>query len=148
MTWRKRYENERSLHYFAVQYRAASMRRVNVQLQADRRSEILDAAHMDGAGRLRRFLSITIPLISPAVFFTLVLNLTAAFGGSLIMDRGFFIDFSTSSYDSYIHSVLFRRFAVGEAASLAWVFFIFVILMVLALFGTSKKWVYFPDQEG
>lgn len=110
--------------------------------------EILDAAHMDGAGRLRRFLSITIPLISPAVFFTLVLNLTAAFGGSLIMDRGFFIDFSTSSYDSYIHSVLFRRFAVGEAASLAWVFFIFVILMVLALFGTSKKWVYFPDQEG
>ena len=101
-------------------------------------NELLDAARIDGAGRL----------ITLAIFFTLVLNLTAVFGGSLVMDRGFNLNASMSSYDSYIHFVLFRRFEVGEAASLAWIFFVFVILLVLALFGTSRKWVYFPEREG
>jgi multiple sugar transport system permease protein len=110
-------------------------------------NELLEAARIDGAGRIRRFFSITLPLVTPAVFFTLVLNLTAVFGGSLVMDRGFNINAGMSSYDSYIHFVLFLRFELGEASSLAWVFFAFVILFVLILFGTSKRWVYFPDGE-
>lgn len=110
-------------------------------------AEIYEAAIMDGANRLTRFFRITIPLITPAIFFSLVLNLTAVFGGAVLLDRGngFRADFS--SYDGYITFVIFDLFHLGYASSLAWLFFVFVMAFVLVLFGTSKRWVYFPDQD-
>ncbi len=109
--------------------------------------EILEAAWVDGAGRLRRFFSITLPLSTPAIFFTLVLNLTAVFSGTLLLDRGFGLNTNLSSFDSYIYFTLFRLFRVGDASTLAWFFFIFVMLLVVILFRTSKYWVYYPDNE-
>jgi len=110
-------------------------------------TEILEAAWVDGASRLRRFFAISLPLISPAIFFTLILNITAVFSGTLLMDRGYGFSTDLSSFDSYIYFVLFRSFKVGRASSLAWFFFIFVMLLVLFLFRTSKRWVYYPDSE-
>jgi multiple sugar transport system permease protein len=109
--------------------------------------DIYEAAWIDGAGRLTRFFRMTLPLISPAIFFSLVLNLTAAFGGGILLDRGSYYRTSFSSFDSYVTYVLFDLFQMGYASSLAWVFFIFVLVVVLILFGTSKRWVYFPDRE-
>jgi ABC-type sugar transport system permease subunit len=109
--------------------------------------ELFEAARIDGAGRMKRWIAITLPLISPAIFFTLILNLTAIFSGALILDRGFSHNSNLSSYDSYIHFVLFRQFKLGAASSLAWVFFVFVLIVVLILFGTSKRWVFFPEKE-
>jgi len=111
-------------------------------------SEIYEAALMDGAGRVTRFFKITIPLITPAIFFSLVLNLTAVFGGAILLDRGNRWRADFSSYDGYINFVLFDMFKLGYASSLAWIFFVFVLILVLILFGTSKHWVYFPDREG
>jgi multiple sugar transport system permease protein len=111
-------------------------------------SEIYESALMDGAGRLTRFFKITIPLITPAIFFSLVLNLTAVFGGAILLDRGSRWRADFSSYDGYINYVLFDMFKLGYASSLAWIFFVFVMILVLILFGTSKRWVYFPDREG
>ena len=111
-------------------------------------SEIYEAARIDGAGRLARFFKITIPLITPAIFFSLVLNLTSVFGGAILLDRGSRWRNDFSSYDGYINFVLFDMFKLGYASSLAWIFFIFVMILVLILFGTSKRWVYFPDREG
>jgi multiple sugar transport system permease protein len=111
-------------------------------------SEIYEAARMDGAGRITRFFKITIPLITPAIFFSLVLNLTAVFGGAILLDRGNRWRNDFSSYDGYINYVLFDMFRLGYASSLAWIFFVFVLILVLILFGTSKRWVYFPDREG
>jgi multiple sugar transport system permease protein len=111
-------------------------------------SEIYEAARMDGAGRITRFFKITIPLITPAIFFSLVLNLTAVFGGAILLDRGNRWRNDFSSYDGYINFVLFDMFHLGYASSLAWIFFVFVMILVLILFGTSKRWVYFPDREG
>jgi multiple sugar transport system permease protein len=110
--------------------------------------EIYEAARIDGANRLIRFFKITIPMITPAIFFSLILNLTAVFGGAILLDRGnTFRRTDFTSYDAYVHYVLFDLFQLGYAASLAWVFFIVVIMVVLILFGTSKRWVYFPDRE-
>lgn len=111
-------------------------------------SEIYEAARMDGASRITRFFKITIPLITPAIFFSLVLNLTAVFGGAILLDRGNRWRNDFSSYDGYINYVLFDMFRLGYASSLAWIFFVFVLILVLILFGTSKRWVYFPDREG
>jgi len=110
-------------------------------------NEIYEAAHIDGAGRLTRFFKITIPLITPAIFFSLVLNLTAVFGGAILLDRGGRWRNYFSSYDGYVNFVLFDMFKLGYASSLAWVFFAVVMIIVLILFGTSKRWVYFPDRE-
>jgi ABC-type sugar transport system permease subunit len=110
-------------------------------------SEVREAALVDGASRLRRFFSITIPMVSPAIFFTLILNLTAVFGGAILLDRGHTFNSNMSSFDSYVYYILFTTFRLGSAAALAWVFFIFVIILVLILFRTSKYWVYFPDSD-
>ncbi len=109
--------------------------------------EIYEAAQVDGAGPLRRFFSLTIPLVTPAIFFTLILNLTAIFGGAIMLDRGYTFDSNLSSYDNFIYFTLFRVFKLGAATSLAWIFFIFVMAIVITLFITSKYWVYYPEPE-
>jgi multiple sugar transport system permease protein len=110
-------------------------------------TDIFEAALVDGANRLRRFFSITLPMITPAIFFTLILNLTAIFGGAILLDRGNTFNSSLSSVDTYLYYILFDTFRLGSAASLAWIFFTFMMVLVLILFATSKRWVYFPDRE-
>jgi multiple sugar transport system permease protein len=109
--------------------------------------EVYEAALMDGAGRWARFFKITTPLITPAIFFSLVLNLTAVFGGAILLDRGNTFSVELSSFDAYVNFQLFNMFNLGYASSLAWIFFIFVTIVVLVLFRTSQSWVYFPDRE-
>lgn len=110
-------------------------------------NEIHEAARMDGANPVVHFLAITLPLISPAVFFSLIINLTAVFGGAILLDRGYSFNAATSSYDGYIHFVLFGMSQLGYASSLAWTFFVIVMIFVLTLFGTSRRWVYFPEAK-
>lgn len=110
-------------------------------------AEIYEAARIDGAGRFTRFFKITIPLVTPAIFFSLVLNLTAVLGGAILLDRGNRWRGGPTSYDGYINFNLFDQFKLGYASSLAWIFFIVALIVVLILFGTSKRWVYFPDRE-
>ena len=110
-------------------------------------SEVFEAALVDGANRLQRFFSITLPMTTPAIFFTLILNLTAVFGGAILLDRGYSFNSNLSSVDNYLYFILFNTFRLGAAASLAWIFFIILLVLVLVLFATSKRWVYFPDQE-
>jgi ABC-type sugar transport system permease subunit len=108
--------------------------------------DIYEAVLVDGGGRLRRFFSITLPLISPAVFFTLVLNLTAVFGGAMLLDRGNSFNPGVSSIDYYLHYIMFDTFKMGAAAGLAWIHFLFMLVLVAILVATSRYWVYFPDE--
>jgi ABC-type sugar transport system permease subunit len=87
-------------------------------------------------------------MISQAIFFTLVLNLTTLFGGTIMTDPGYTFKSDTSSIDAFLYDRLYYSFRLGSAASLAWIFFIFMLAVVLFLFATSKYWVYFPDREG
>jgi ABC-type sugar transport system permease subunit len=109
--------------------------------------EVQEAARVDGAGRLRSFFSITLPMITPAIFFTLVLSLTAVFGGAILLDRGRSFNSNLSSYDQFVYFVLFNLFRLGGASSLAWLFFAFVMGLMVLLFWTARSWVYFPEQE-
>ncbi|MCG2786815.1 MAG: sugar ABC transporter permease [Anaerolineae bacterium] len=109
-------------------------------------SEIIEAARVDGAGPLARFFYISIPMISPAIFFALVINLTSAFGGTVLLDRGYLFSVSLSPMESYINSMMFGKFELGYAAALAWVMFAVTMLITLALFRSANRWVYFPDE--
>ncbi len=108
--------------------------------------DIYEAVLVDGAGRLRRFFSITLPMISPAIFFTLILNLTAVFGGAMLLDRGNSFNPGVSSIDYYLHYIMFDTFKMGLAASLAWIHFLLMLVLVTLLVATAKYWVYFPDE--
>jgi multiple sugar transport system permease protein len=110
-------------------------------------SEIQEAARVDGAGPLVRFFKITLPMISPAIFFSLVINLIAVFGGVILLDRGNVFSGSNSPFDGYISYWLFDERQLGYAASLAWFFFVLVMVAVVALFASSRRWVYYPELE-
>ncbi|MBI3161554.1 MAG: sugar ABC transporter permease [Chloroflexi bacterium] len=109
--------------------------------------EIQEAARVDGAGPLVRFFYITLPLISPAIFFAIVINLIAVFGGVILLDRGNVFSGSFSPYDGYVSYILFDKMDLGYAASLAWFFFIIVMVVVVALFSSARRWVYYPDKD-
>ena len=110
-------------------------------------SEIMEAAQVDGAGPLMRFFRVTLPIISPAIFFSLIINLVAIFGGVLLLDRGNVFSNSASPFDGYISYMLFEQWQLGYAASLSWFFLILVMVVIVALFASSRRWVYYPDQE-
>lgn len=109
--------------------------------------EIHEAARVDGAGPVERFFFISLPLISPAIFFSLVINLITIFGGVILLDRGNTFNGGGSPIDRYIYNMMFGEFQLGYASSVAWVFFIMVLGVILLLFFTSKYWVYYADRE-
>jgi multiple sugar transport system permease protein len=109
--------------------------------------EIQEAARVDGAGPLTRFFKIILPIISPAIFFSLIINLITVFGGVVLLDRGSTFGGSSSPFDGYIGYWMFDRWDLGYAASLAWLFFLLVLVVVVALFASSRRWVYYPDRE-
>ncbi|MDQ2693418.1 MAG: sugar ABC transporter permease [Chloroflexota bacterium] len=109
--------------------------------------QIYEAARVDGAGPFSRFVYITLPMISPAIFFALVINLTGAFGGALLLDRGYILNFSLSPMESYINNTMFREADLGYASALAWVTFTVMMTITILLFRWSKRWVYFPEQD-
>jgi ABC-type sugar transport system permease subunit len=109
--------------------------------------EVYEAARVDGAGPIARFVYITLPMISPAIFFTLVINLTGAFGGAVLLDRGYILSFSLSPMESYINNMMFNEADLGYASALAWVTFAVMMAMTIFLFRSAKRWVYFPEED-
>lgn len=109
--------------------------------------EIYEAARVDGAGPIARFVSITLPMISPAIFFTLVINLTGAFGGAVLLDRGYILSFSLSPMESYINFTMFNQADLGYASALAWATFAVMMALTIFLFRSAKRWVYFPEED-
>jgi multiple sugar transport system permease protein len=110
-------------------------------------NEIYEAARVDGAGPLARLVYITLPMISPAIFFSLVINLTGAFGGALLLDRGYILSFSLSPMAGYINEIMFREADLGYASALAWITFAVMMTITIFLFRSAKRWVYFPEED-
>jgi len=109
--------------------------------------EVYEAARVDGAGPFARFFYITLPMISPAIFFTLVINLTGAFGGAVLLDRGYILNFSLSPMESYINNTMFLEADLGYASALAWITFAVMMTLTIFLFRSAKRWVYFPEES-
>jgi multiple sugar transport system permease protein len=109
--------------------------------------EVYEAARVDGAGPIYRFVKITLPLISPAIFFSLIINLISIFGGAALLDQGTSFSDGISAYDNYISGVIFSEFEIGYAASLAWAFFLLMIVAILVVFRTSRRWVYYAEGD-
>lgn len=108
--------------------------------------ELYEAARVDGAGPLTRFILVTLPMISPAIFFALIINLTSAFGGAALLDRGLSFQRSLSPMEGYINYMMFSEGQLGYAAALTWVMFAVTMTITVVLFRSARRWVYFPEE--
>lgn len=108
-------------------------------------TELYEAASLDGAGPWRKLWTITIPMISPVIFFNLIMGVIGSFQiftSSLIMTQGG-PNNASLFYVLYLYRNAFDYFDAGYASSLAWVLFIIIILFTFLTFRSSALWVYY-----
>jgi len=109
-----------------------------------------EAAEIDGAGKVSSFFYITLPLLTPMVFFNIVMtviNAFQAFTSSYIISGGTGspID-ATLFYTLYLYIKAFRQFSMGYASAMAWVLLVIIALITRLLFIIADKWVYYDDK--
>jgi multiple sugar transport system permease protein len=106
-----------------------------------------EAAEIDGAGRWAKLWGITIPLMSPVIFFTLIIGIIASFqvftAGYLLTDGG--PQNATLFYTLYIYRNAFRYFEMGYAAALAWVLFFIILALTLLVVKYIGGRVYYEE---
>lgn len=111
--------------------------------------ELYEAASVDGAGAFRKLRVITLPLLSPVIFFNLVIELIKtmqSFTSSYIVSEGTGGPInSTLFYTLYLYQRGFSYFEMGYASAMAWMLVIGLGAMTAVLFATSKFWVYYED---
>jgi multiple sugar transport system permease protein len=111
--------------------------------------EMYEAAAMDGAGPVQRFFRITIPLLTPIIFFNLLLQMIQAFQAftpAFIVSggRGGPSD-STLFYTLYLYQQAFTSFRMGYASALAWVLLLIIATFTIAMFISARWWVHYED---
>lgn len=110
-------------------------------------TELYDAANMDGANTWQQFWNVTFPMISPVIFFNLVLNIVGLFQFflvPLVLNTGSGAPGgSTLFYNVYLYQTLFRFQNMSYGSTLAWGLFVIILIVTVALFATSRYWVYY-----
>lgn len=109
--------------------------------------DLYEASTIDGAGKWRQFFSITIPLISPVIFYNLVTQLVQAFqefNGPYIITKGGPLN-ATRLVSMIIYDQGIKNYKMGLSSALAWVMFVIVMALTLIAFWSQKHWVYYPD---
>jgi multiple sugar transport system permease protein len=112
--------------------------------------DLHDAALLDGAGPWQKFRSITVPLLTPTIFFLLITSIIGTFqtfdvvyaisggdGGPLR---------STLLYLLYYYQTAFRYLDVGYASAMIWVFFVCLFTLTFIVFQTQRRWVYYDSE--
>jgi len=115
-------------------------------------TEFYEAAEIDGANWFQRLFKITLPLLTPVIFYELVLGVIGSlqyFLAPFVLNGGTgFPEGKTRFYMVYFYKQSFSFFNMGYGATLAWLMFIVALILTVLLFGTSKRWVYYATEEG
>lgn len=110
---------------------------------------LYEAASIDGASRWRAFVHITLPLITPVIFFNLIMQMVQAFqefNGPYIITQGGPLK-STYLLPLYIYDEAFKRFDMGYASAIAWVLFAIIMVLTVIAFWSSRHWVYYAGDK-
>ena len=112
--------------------------------------ELYEAASIEGAGKWKQFFSITVPLITPIIFYNLDTQICQAFqefNGPYIITQGGPRN-STTLISLLIYNSAFKNYEMGMASAMAWVLFIILMVFTVIAFLSQKYWVYYSDEEG
>lgn len=114
-------------------------------------SELYDAASVDGCGAIRRFFHITVPMITPVIFFNLVLGFI---GGFQTFTNAYVVSGGTGGpvnatlfYALYLYQRAFQGFEMGYASAMAWVLLVGIAIVTAFLFWTQRRWVHYADER-
>lgn len=114
-------------------------------------TELYEAAAVDGAGAWRRFRAVTLPMLSPVIFFNLVLETIHGFQGftaAFVLSNGTGgpVD-STLMYTLKLYISGFTDLEMGYASAMAWVFLVAIAAITVVFFSTGRFWVHYSDGE-
>ena len=112
--------------------------------------DLYEAASIDGAGKWRQFFSITVPLITPVIFYNFVTQLChkfQEFNGPFIITQGGPLR-STTLVSLLVYNNAFKSYEMGMASAIAWLLFLIITTFTIIAFVSQKYWVYYSDEDG
>lgn len=114
-------------------------------------AELYEAADLDGAGRMRKLWHVTLPQVSPVIFFNVVTGLIYAMQtftqGYVVTQNGGGPSDSLLFYVLYLYRNAFSFFDMGYASALAWILFVMIMALTVLVFRGSAFWVYYESQR-
>lgn len=111
--------------------------------------ELYEASSIDGANSFQRFFKITLPMISPTIFFNVVMAVISSFQyftQAFVMTEGGPLN-STLFYNLYLYNKAYKELKMGYAAALAWIMFIIILFFTLLVIKSSSFWVYYQNDD-
>ncbi len=113
-------------------------------------STLYEAAAIDGANGWHRFWRLTLPLLTPIIFFNLIMQTISGFmvfTQAFIITGGAPLD-TTLFYALYVYQRAFVTYQMGYASAMAWVLLVVVALFTAVIFKSSSRWVFYESKEG
>ncbi|RIK46009.1 MAG: ABC transporter permease [Chloroflexi bacterium] len=110
---------------------------------------LYEAAEIDGAGTIRKFWNITVPQMTPTIFFNLIMGIIGSFQtftAAYVMTNGGPRK-ATFFYYFYLYQMAFQNFRMGYAAAMAWILFIIILVLTLLVFRSQSLWVYYESER-
>lgn len=110
-------------------------------------AELCEAARVDGAGKIRTFFAITLPMLTPTVFFNLIMQMINAFkefNAPYLITKGGPLN-STYLYGMMVYENAFRHSKMGYASAQSWVLFLIILLFTALMFKSSPYWTFYED---
>ena len=110
---------------------------------------LYEAASIDGANTWQSFWKITLPMLTPTIFFNLVLSVISTFQtftSAFVATDGGPLD-STLFYVLYLFRQAFQYFNMGYASALAWILFLIILVLTLLIVRSSDRWVYYEGER-
>ena len=111
--------------------------------------ELYEASSIDGANSFQRFFKITIPMISPTIFFNVVMAVIGSFQyftQAFVMTEGGPLN-STLFYNLYLYVKAYKELKMGYASALAWIMFVIILFFTLLVIRSSSFWVYYQNDD-
>ncbi len=115
-------------------------------------NELYEAANIDGASAWKQFTRITVPMISPAIFFTVIVN---TIGALQVFDQVYTMYFGTMAsgpastaalfYNIYLFQQAFQFLHMGYASAMAWILFIIILILTLIQLRIGNRFVYYEE---
>lgn len=109
--------------------------------------DLYEASTVDGASKIRKFMTITIPMLTPLIFFNLVMQTVGAFQdftGAFVITGGGPLK-STYLYALKLYEEAFRFYNIGYASALSWVLFVVLMILTALIFESSRTWIHYED---